>query len=194
MATAIVVAIAGCTSSQGVSTGGPPAGGRLAAGKPALAGRSDAGGLHGHPFAPASVSIFPLTQLQLDDAGEPWLLLFVELQDRWGDPVKATGWLTVFLEPERPDVDRSEHEARWDIDLTDASINSALFDPVTRTYRVQLGGLPDRAAPMAERSEQRLGGGKPDGQRSRLRLRAMFRTLDASGERQEFWSTFDIES
>ena len=48
----------------------------------------------GQPFAPATISIFPLTQLQLDDQGEPWLLLFVELQDRWGDPVKAVGWLT----------------------------------------------------------------------------------------------------
>ncbi len=181
---AAALALPGCGSYPLASDGG----------KTVLAAGPVAGAGYGDPFAPASISIFPLTQLQLDDAGEPWLLLFVELQDRWGDPVKATGWLTVFLEPESPRVDRTEHEARWDVDLTEASVNSALFDPVTRTYRMQLGGLPGRAAPMAERSELRRGGGDPQGQRSMLRLRAMFRTLDSDGKRQELWSTFELES
>ncbi len=146
------------------------------------------------PFAPASVSIFPLTQLQLDAEGEPWLLLFVELQDRWGDPVKAVGWLTVYLEPEGRPGSVSDHEARWDIDLTDASVNSALFDPVTRTYRVQLGGLPLRAVPMAQRSEQRRAGGSAEGIKNTMVFRAMFRTRGESGDELELWDTFRLES
>ena len=146
------------------------------------------------PFAPGGVSIFPLTQLQLDDQGEPWLLLFLELQDRWGDPVKAVGWLTVYLEPEGRPGSVSDHEARWDIDLTDASVNSALFDPVTRTYRVQLGGLPGRAVPMAHRSEQRRAGGDAEGVKGAMVFRAMFRTRGESGDELELWDTFRLES
>jgi len=142
------------------------------------------------------VSIFPLTQLQLDDQGEPWLLLFIELQDRWSDPVKAVGWLTVFLEPTGGNTGRA-HEARWDVDLSDASVNSALFDPVTRTYRVQLGGLPARAVAMAQRSEQRLDGAGENqggaGGAGKLVFRAMFRTLGPRGEEIELWDTFELE-
>lgn len=178
--------LGGCAANRGSVTDGPTEG---------ATGRRGASELvtQGQVFAPAQVSIFPLTQLEVDDNGDAWLLLFIELRDRWSDPVKAVGWLTVYLEPVSTGVDTTGHDARWDVDLTDASVNSALFDPVTRTYRFQLGGLPERAQVMANRAANRRSG-DASAERSTLLFRASFRTLGPRGEEIELWDAFELES
>jgi hypothetical protein len=49
---------------------------------------------------------------------------------------------------------------RWDIDLSNLETNAAMFDPATRTYRMQLTGAPDwvaeLAAPTPGRSKPRV--------------------------------------
>jgi len=148
----------------------------------------------GKPFAPAQLSIFPLTQLEQDERGNSWLLLFIELRDRWSDPVKAPGWLTVYLEPAGRAAGVSEPDARWDIDLSDPSVNSALFDPVTRTYRMQLGGLPPRVQAMTARSMQRRAGDEIGAAREQLFFRARFITVGSDGNELILWDAFTLDS
>jgi len=90
------------------------------------------------PFEPRTLQIYPLTHLTRDAAGLGMIVLHVEIKDAWGDSVKWPGVLAVMLMG--PGGQRT---APWRIDLSDPEKNSGAFDPVTRTYRIQLGGLPD---------------------------------------------------
>lgn len=102
------------------------------------AGRAEVG-----PFAPATLRLHPLTRLGRDDQGRALIVCHIELADRWGDTTKGIGQLAVQLyRPVGASGQSARQDASWDIDLTDLELNASLYDPVTRTYRVQLGGLP----------------------------------------------------
>ncbi|MEO0511415.1 MAG: hypothetical protein AAF108_00765 [Planctomycetota bacterium] len=124
------------------------------------------------PFAPASMSVHPLTGV-VDDAlvGERVLALYVDLQDAYGDTVKATGRLTVLLfEAEAGGTPRTiEAALSWRIDLTEPGENSRYFDAATRLYRVSLAGLPASLTSP----------GRPP-----LLLRVKYETLDRSSRPQ----------
>ena len=93
-----------------------------------------------YPFAPATVRIHPLTQLDQDDEGEPLLVCHIELLDPWDESVRGVGNMKVSLfGPPRP---VSTEDAVWLFDLNDLQTNNLLYDPATRTYRLQLINLP----------------------------------------------------
>lgn len=127
------------------------------------------------PFAPVRMQVHPLTHLDVDTQGTVRLICHVELKDRWGDTTKARGLLRLELyrpvETTRPDL--LTQELSWELDLRDLDLNAALFDPATRTYRLQLGGLPGWAEAMARRRAS----GDPAA-RERLLIRAV---LDTQG-------------
>ncbi len=91
------------------------------------------------PFAPARLRLHPLSHLERDEAGRPTrLVCHAEFQDRWFDSVKACGVMEVQLYRGSATPGMDEQVARWSVDLTDLEANARWFDPVTRTYRVQL--------------------------------------------------------
>ena len=93
-----------------------------------------------YPFAPTSVRIHPLTHLDRTDDGEHVLVCHIELLDPWGESVRGVGQLKVSLfGPARP---VSTEDALWRFDLNNLKTNRTLYDPATRTYRLQLIELP----------------------------------------------------
>jgi len=102
----------------------------------------------GGPFAPTSLRVHPLTHVELDEDGRPVLVCHVEFADRWGDVVKATGMLRVEVVRVGEDVESAG--VAWEIDLSDLETNVQRFDPVTRTYRLHLGGLGEWARALVE--------------------------------------------
>ncbi len=126
-------------------------------------------------FAAESIRVHPLTQLELEPGRGVTLACHVEVRDRWGDTVKAVGDLQVQLYRPVPGLDatREVQELVWDIDLNNLERNAAWFDPVTRTYRVRLTGLPAWA--------ERIATGEASGEAGRLRLRAVLRTVGPDG-------------
>lgn len=97
-----------------------------------------------NPFAPASVRAHPLTHLDRDDEGKPIIVLHAELRDRWGEPCKGAGTLVVELyrPSSGPASGLETQELVWEVDLSDLDLNVRLYDPATRTYRLQLSDLP----------------------------------------------------
>jgi hypothetical protein len=136
-----------------------------------------------YPFAPASLSVHPLTRVDRDAAGKLWIICHLELRDAWGDPCKATGALQVQLY--RPVGARSGglgvQELAWDVNLSDLERNASLYDPATRTYRLPLEDAPawlaastrDREVPVA-------------------RLRAVLTTTGARGEERVLEDEFAL--
>ncbi|MDX2147074.1 MAG: hypothetical protein SFZ23_06085 [Planctomycetota bacterium] len=97
------------------------------------------------PFAPDSIRVFPLTRVDRDESGQARVVLHVECRDKWGDTTKSLGTLRVLLfETEgRPDAGIARQTLTWDIGLANLDYNAGLFDPATRTYRVNLLNLPE---------------------------------------------------
>lgn len=109
---------------------------------------------------PASIAIHPLTRVGADSAGDPALLLYLEVHDEFGQTIKALGRIRVELyrpgssrpapaeAPASPDHSISPdtvqpRDQSWDVDLTEPERNARMFDDlVTRTYTLPLGGLP----------------------------------------------------
>lgn len=105
-----------------------------------------------HPFDPATMRIHPLTHMQKQadisgasaDSSQPTKVegsrinCFVEFKDRWGDTCKALGTLQVQLYRPAVEPGQERQDAKWDADLTDLAKNADWFDPVTRSYRLQL--------------------------------------------------------
>ncbi|MBL8760364.1 MAG: hypothetical protein JNL50_03595 [Phycisphaerae bacterium] len=128
------------------------------------------------PFAPARLRLHPLSHLERDAAGLPTrLVCHAEFQDRWFDSVKACGVVEVQLYRGSATPGMDEQVARWTVDLTDLEANARWFDPVTRTYRVQLD-LPSwteraTAGSMRLRAEYvpRMKEGETPGAEARLR-------------------------
>lgn len=137
---------------------------------PGCAGRADSPGRGRdwtgvYPFEPAAMRIYPLTHLERASSGSPHIVCHIEFTDRWFDTVKALGTIELQLFKSAgglsPGMD--VQTARWEFDLKDLSRNAEWFDPITRTYRVQLD-LPNWAE---------VGG--------QARLRAMFTPAAAQG-------------
>lgn len=95
------------------------------------------------PFAPDAMEVHPLTRVDEAD-GTAVLEVYLELRDRYGDVVKATGRLTALLYRTGPtDVLGGVEPARtWELDLTEPAESSRYFDSATGLYRVRLAGLP----------------------------------------------------
>ncbi|MDX2018429.1 MAG: hypothetical protein SFY95_12430 [Planctomycetota bacterium] len=160
-----------------------------------------------NPFAPASVRLYPLTHAQpMGPGGRPVLVVHVEVKDAWGDSIKSAGEMVVRVAPlsgwsgltrdaaakdAGKDAGRGpgsarEEPSRWRIDMTEAELNSAWFDPATRTYQVRLSNLP---AWMEEGIRQ--GAGK-DGSDRTLRITAEFTALNAEGQVKTFYDELDL--
>lgn len=123
-------------------------------------------------FAPVVMRLHPLTHVDRTPAGQPIIVCHIEFADAWGDTVKAAGELSVLLyRPSGAAGATGTQELRWDIDLTDPSTNAANYDPATRTYRLQLGRLPEWVA----------GVGQPGSDDQRVVLRAIFTATDRAG-------------
>lgn len=96
------------------------------------------------PFAPVSLRVHPLTRVVVT-GGKPEIIVHVELRDAWGDSAKGTGAMALRLFGPAGGLSGGANQAlqRWDIDLSNLDTNAAMFDPATRTYRVQLTGGPE---------------------------------------------------
>ncbi len=143
----------------------------------------------GNPFAPTSLRVHPLTQLDVnaqkaDGSPDPTprIVLHVEMRDAFGDTVKALGTLRAELyapgarvRASGPGAEGMEVRiADWEQPaLRDAAQNARRFDQATRTYRIQLGGT----AKLTEWAKAATTG--PAGW---LKLKVMFATLDADGD------------
>ncbi len=141
------------------------------------------------PFVPTSIRIFPLshvetTQPQPNKPSRPVVVLHLELKDAYGDAAKALGRLQVTLGRSASGLDPSleQQELRWDVsELLDPESNAALFDPATRTYRVQL----DAPAWVLETIEGTTRGGRsipPGAVRVRVAFALGTRELIEEGE------------
>jgi len=102
---------------------------------------------------PERLRVHPLTRLERDAGGRLRLVCHVELADRFGHPTKWFGLVRV--EVYRPGeavgevsgaagaVGGGEQQSgMWSVDLTSPERNAEVFDWVTRTYRLELVGLP----------------------------------------------------
>jgi hypothetical protein len=122
---------------------------------------------------PTRLAIHPLTHVGADPNGQPALLLYVELSDRFGQNSRALGTLHVGVRPPGA-IDASDGGSQWDIDLRDPDQNALLFDDlITRTYALTLTGLP------AWLTEWAAAGGSPGGGPT---VSATFRLADPRGQ------------
>lgn len=98
-----------------------------------------------------SLRVHPLTRI-VAESGKPEIVLHIELRDAWGDSTKGTGALAVRLFGPSGGMSGGSSQVlqRWDIDLSNLDTNAAMFDPATRTYRVQLTGGPDWLAELSK--------------------------------------------
>lgn len=136
------------------------------------------------PFAPAALSIHPLTRVDRNDKGQLLIICHVELRDAWGDTCKGVGKLSVQLY--RPVGGRASGrgtlELSWDVDLTDLDRNKDLFDQATRTYRLELRDAPAwLAEPHDKKSDLPLG-----------RLRAVLVSTGPRGEERVLQDEFPL--
>lgn len=151
----------------GLVWGAVPLGGCVVRGGPGGPGaRVVRPGEPGGPFAPASLSVVPLTGLGLDAEGRAVLRVHIELRDAWGDVVKGAGRLEVSVfaaDGAGEEGGASGGRVVYDVDLRDLGLNARLYDPVTRTYVVPLReGLPGWAVEIA-RGGSGVAGGGPGG-------------------------------
>ena len=104
-----------------------------------------------NPFAPVGLRVHPLTRTVINKEGKPELVVHLELRDAWGDSTKGVGALLirVFGPASGPAGGAAAPLQRWDIDLSNLDTNAAMFDPATRTYRMQLTGAPDWLTELA---------------------------------------------
>ncbi len=111
------------------------------------------------PFAPSSLRVYPLTHLERGEDNKGRVICHIELKDRWGDSSKGVGALRIAMygpgtgQPGGASVQL----AKWEVNLSDLARNTALFDPATRTYRIQLTGVPEWVARLAAGGEAAKG-------------------------------------
>lgn len=103
------------------------------------------------PFAPASLRVHPLTHLERDADGSVFLLVHVQLRDRWLDICKGVGNIqfSMYMPTGLGGSGQEEQVRRWEVDLYPLDANAVFFDPATQTYRFSLGDLPGWAQQMA---------------------------------------------
>lgn len=123
-----------------------------------------------NPFAPASIRIHPLTRTVGGKDSPREVVIHLEMRDAWGDSTKGVGSVMLRFVRQRVSsvgsdsvpAPASDGSPRWDIDLSDLRTNASMFDPATRTYRMQLTGVPSW-----------VGGGEgADGPRGRTLIQA----------------------
>jgi len=129
------------------------------------------------PFAPASLRVHPLTHLERDAQGEVFLLVHIQLRDRWSDLCKGVGDIqfSLFMPTGLGGSGQEEQVRRWEVDLFSLDANAVFFDPATQTYRFSLGELPDWVQQMAP------GGDKTADGPGRFRLIARLTTPTPEG-------------
>lgn len=131
------------------------------------------------PFAPASLRVHPLTHLERDPERGVYLLVHVQLRDRWSDICKGVGvmHLALFQQTGLGGSGQEVQLLQWQVDLWDLEKNAAFFDPATQTYRFSLSGLPgwiEAMAPGAGGDRASMGPGK-------FRVRARLTTATPQG-------------
>lgn len=126
------------------------------------------------PFAAASLDLHPLTRIDRDAEGNPWIIAYVELKDAWGDATKGIGSLQVQLYRQVGGASSGlgEQELTWNANLSDLDFNAKVYDAATRMYR-----LPLEKAPAWLIAKPEPGKDPPRG-----RLRAVLDTFGARGE------------
>jgi hypothetical protein len=122
-------------------------------------------------MTPARMLIHPLTRVGTDASGQPALLLYIELRDRFGQNARALGMLHVVVQhPGRDPISAGSgggtpglDAMAWDVDLRDPDQNALLYDDlITRTYRLTLTGLPEWLTEWAaKQAEGASPGGSP---------------------------------
>ena len=113
------------------------------------------------PFAPVTLRVHPLTHLERDSSGDVFLLVHVQLRDRWLDVCKGVGSIQFQLfEPTGLGGSGQEKQVlRWEgIDLYDLDKNASFYDPATQTYRFSLSDLPDWVQQMAPGGDRSASG------------------------------------
>lgn len=102
------------------------------------------------PFSPVALMIHPLTRVvRTPQEPDARLEVYIELRDRFGDEVKGLGDLAVeLLDDGGPiaGVGQQRQLALWRFDLNDLEANDRAYDPITRTYRIDLANAPEGAA------------------------------------------------
>jgi hypothetical protein len=124
------------------------------------------------PFSTARMRIHPLTHAERVE-GTLRLVLHMELNDGWGDTIKALGTVKATIEPVGSGAGRA---VTWDVDIRDSATNVSYFDSVTRTYRFVLTGVPAWFE-----------------QEGRGTLRVQFRTARADGTVNAISDRFEVE-
>lgn len=146
--------------------------------RPVIIGRARGEGVE-RPFTPVVLQIHPLTRTGRDEArSQPLIVCHIELRDSWGDTCKGVGDLQVQLFRSDPGGGPGTQELKWDVDLSDLEVNSHLYDPATRTYRLALE-VPER---LIIREAGR-----------RVRLRAILQTWGPRGEPRTLQDEFVLE-
>ncbi len=139
-------------------------------------------------LAPVRLRIHPLTRLERDETGRLRLVCYLELVDRFGHACKWLGQSRVELyRPSdaalgetsiagaaigggAPLAGGEVQQGLWNADLAEPDGNAEKYDWVTRTYRLELVGLPD----WVERFE------RGQAREPWITLRAYFVMADAS--------------
>jgi hypothetical protein len=106
---------------------------------------------------PVSLAVSPLTRVGQEGMGGPSLFLHLDFRDASGKSVKAFGRVRVELfEPGSAGTDSKTQAVKqaWDVDLSDALKNALTFDEmITRTYTINLTGIPDWLLQWAKKGE-----------------------------------------
>lgn len=135
------------------------------------------------PFAPASLRVHPLTHLERDPERGVFLLVHVQLRDRWSDICKGMGvmHLALFQQTGLGGSGQEVQLLQWQVDLWDLEKNAAFFDPATQTYRFSLSGLPDWIQAMAPGAAPGAGGDRASMGPERFRVQARLTTATPEG-------------
>lgn len=141
------------------------------------------------PFAPSSLRVYPLTHLERGDDNKGRIICHIELKDRWGDSSKGVGALRIALygpgtgQPGAASIQL----AKWEVNLSDLTRNTALFDPATRTYRIQLTGVPEWVARLA------IGGEAAKGLAPGVTLQATLSVVGSDGRVADLKDEFVVQ-
>ena len=100
-----------------------------------------AASLRAWPFVPERIDVHPLTRIVASAERGAQILAHIEMRDRFGDDVKAVGELLIELYDDIGPVEGVGERRQvdvWRFDLADLDANRRAYDPVTRTYRLEL--------------------------------------------------------
>lgn len=129
-----VLGILGCETGPSPAT--KPTGRPTVGSTPSLVDEVETGQW---PFWPTSLRVHPLTRLAVDTrTGQAIIEVRLEFLDPDQHTTKGVGQVRIDLATSNTAADSSPPIATWTWDLRDRSVNSALYDEVTRTYLLRL--------------------------------------------------------